>query len=438
MGTIFRKKQTRTIPQGATLKKSKGKTIATWSGRKGQQITSVVKTRKNGKQTVQVESPIYYAKLTGANGQEIVASTKTTDRASALKILAHLEREQDRIRAGIQTQEETDRAKLASSPLPDHLADFCKSHKVSEGHQEDTRKYLERIFSELDWKTLGDLKRSEVEGWLKDHVRGGMSARLHNAHVAAISTFGQWCERDGRILKTPFAKIKKLAEDTDPRRPRRALTEDEFSRLVAATRKAPGRRAKLGDESDTRSAIKLTAAERADLYTVLVGTGLRINELRLLTFAYVVFDDQPRIELPAKITKGKRGRTIPLRPELVAILNARPGSGDPEANVFPVPSGINRRLDYDLKRADVAKLDARNRRIDIHAMRRTFGTWLAMAGANPRLVQSIMGHQDINITMRFYVDIGIKDAFEAIRMLPNLDPGVQTQDDAAKQVATDT
>jgi site-specific recombinase XerD len=46
-------------------------------------------------------------------------------------------------------------------------------------------------------------------------------------------------------------------------------------------------------------------------------------------------------------------------------------------------------------------LDEQGRRVDFHSLRLTFGTNLVLRGVHPRVVQELMRHSDIRLTMSF-------------------------------------
>ena len=52
-----------------------------------------------------------------------------------------------------------------------------------------------------------------------------------------------------------------------------------------------------------------------------------------------------------------------------------------------------------------------------HDLRRTFGTRCAMAGVPPKVLQKWMGHEDIETTMKYYVQISEDFEKEAIEKL---------------------
>ena len=64
--------------------------------------------------------------------------------------------------------------------------------------------------------------------------------------------------------------------------------------------------------------------------------------------------------------------------------------------------------------------DSTGRYADFHSLRHTTGTLLAMSGVHPKVIQSIMRHSDINLTMSRYTHIFKSQESEAIGKLPDL------------------
>ena len=58
----------------------------------------------------------------------------------------------------------------------------------------------------------------------------------------------------------------------------------------------------------------------------------------------------------------------------------------------------------DLSRVGVVFVDESGRRVDLHALRKTFGTHLVLSGAQPRVVMEAMRHSDLKLTMKTYMD----------------------------------
>src|SRR5262249_25170211 len=107
--------------------------------------------------------------------------------------------------------------------------------------------------------------------------------------------------------------------------------------------------------------------------------------------------------------------------------------------LFEVPAGLVRILDRDLKAAGIPKRDDRNRTVDVHAMRTTFGTMLSKTGTAPRTAQAAMRHSDIKLTMGVYTDPGLLDVRGAVEKLPALPlpSGTNPVAHAARATGTD-
>jgi integrase len=283
-----------------------------------------------------------------------------------------------------------------------------------------------------------------------------------NGYRSAWVTFGNWCVRNRRLLNNPFARVPKADEKADPRRRRRALTEDELRRLLDVAHRRPlldrvtiTRGARKGEavaklRVETRRRLEWLGRERALIYKTLVLTGLRKGELASLTVGQLVLDADPAfLVLDAADEKNREGSTIPLRADLATDLRQwladkakaaqdvpamafdreprKPGhrhqgeSGGLAAHVlqlpaiaptmpadtpvFDVPAGLVQILDRDLKLAGIPKRDERGRTVDVHALRHTFGTLLSKGGVAPRTAQAAMRHSSIELTMNVYTPI---------------------------------
>jgi integrase len=182
--------------------------------------------------------------------------------------------------------------------------------------------------------------------------------------------------------------------------------------------------------------------ERALIYRTLALTGLRKGELASITIGQLELDARvPYIVLHAADEKNRKGSDIPLRPDLAASLRdwceeklacvqdrAR-AEGEPipvrlpaDTPLFDVPSGLSRIFDRDLATAGIPKRDERNRVLDIHALRVTFGTHLAAAGVPLRTAQAAMRHSKPELTANIYTDPRLLDVAGALASLPAFAP----------------
>ncbi len=188
-------------------------------------------------------------------------------------------------------------------------------------------------------------------------------------------------------------------------------------------------------------------------------TGLRRNELASITVGQCHLEvPMPYIELKAGDEKNRQGCQIPLRDDVVADLKewiaskreddhgptviAMTASRQPttiaDERLFIVPEGLNRILKRDLKTAGISQIDERGRRLDVHALRHTFGTLLSKGGVAPRTAQAAMRHSEIGLTMNVYTDPKLLDVAGALDSLPSLPlDGMSSEGQTARATGTD-
>ena len=152
-----------------------------------------------------------------------------------------------------------------------------------------------------------------------------------------------------------------------------------------------------------------------------------------------------------------------IQPELAADLRAHIATNTPQSPVFPMP---HRTKLAAMLRADLAEarklwlaeathdpdefsgreesdfLAATNHDgevVDFHALRHTTGAWLTMAGVHPKVVQTIMRHSTVELTLGTYGHLAPgqeADAVEQLRDMLAVSPAVLkatgTDDVAAK------
>mgnify|MGYP002528190765 CR=1 FL=1 len=158
-----------------------------------------------------------------------------------------------------------------------------------------------------------------------------------------------------------------------------------------------------------------------------IQTGLRSIELRSLTRGRMFLDFQPPfITCKARSTKNKKDARQYIRSDVVADLRLHIATKAPKAPVFGMPHETDvatmlradladaRKAWLEAAKGDAEKyigreqndfLDATNHEgetFDFHALRHTCGAWLAMTGAHPKAIQTVMRHSTITLTMDTY------------------------------------
>jgi integrase len=166
----------------------------------------------------------------------------------------------------------------------------------------------------------------------------GRSSQTSNHYLQALRQFARWLVDNGRINRSPFARLKPMNARLDTRRRRGELSPAEVSGLLAAA-------------SGGTTFRGLSGADRVMLYRVALGTGFRAAELAGLLPDFFELDaTPPAVILPVELTKNRKGAVQPLPAALVdelrTYLAGRPGRE-------PVWPGKWARLAASMLRADL-------------------------------------------------------------------------------------
>jgi hypothetical protein len=91
----------------------------------------------------------------------------------------------------------------------------------------------------------------------------------------------------------------------------------------------------------------------------------------------------------------------------------------------------------DCQRAGIERYDADGRQLDRHALRTTLGTHLARAGVLPQLAMKVMGHNDVQTTMKHYTALRLADTAKAMNALPSIEPKAVANPAVLRATGTD-
>ncbi len=87
----------------------------------------------------------------------------------------------------------------------------------------------------------------------------------------------------------------------------------------------------------------------------------------------------------------------------------------PEGKPLSAPTNNAMRvLDRLLAAADIERVDAHGRSLDLHALRHTAASRMARNGAPLAVTQRILGHSDPKLTARVYVHLGVEEMRRAV------------------------
>ncbi len=124
----------------------------------------------------------------------------------------------------------------------------------------------------------------------------------------------------------------------------------------------------------------------------------------------------------------KRVDQLPIHPELAdEIRSVKPTNVLPSARVFPhLVANKTRQDDFD--DAKIARENDRGEVADLHSLRVTFGTRLALKNVPPAVHRQLMRHSTIELTMKYYTKLGIGDLeSHGLNLLPGVEEAAQVE-----------
>ncbi len=309
-----------------------------------------------------------------------------------------------------------------------HLAEFYESlvaKGVTEKQAREVRSKVVRLVERAKSGRISQLTPSRVQkavGSLRDE--DGLSLQTCNHYLKAIKQFSRWLWRDGRRRDDAIAHLVSYNVKTDRRHDRRALTDEELTRVIAS--------AEQGDV-----VYGMAGADRAMLIRLAVGTGFRVSELRSLTPESFHLDvTPPTVTIEAGYSKRRRQDTQPIQESLAAILKPYLAGRPVGQPVFDIPDKPGKMLRVDLKVAEVPYKDGAGRVVDFHALRHTYITNVVKSGASVKVCQELARHSDPKLTMNVYTHLSIHDRAKALEGLPDTTAG-RSETAAMKATGTD-
>jgi len=252
------------------------------------------------------------------------------------------------------------------------------------------RRHLNPFFGSM---RLDDIGPQQIERFKAKQVKAGLSPKTINNQLTVFRKTLSVAKEWGRLAAVPPVRLLQAPEPEFD-----FLTFDEADRLIAG-------------------------AEREWRPMILVGlrTGLRQGELLALQW-----DDidlvAGRLCVRRAVARGivgtpksGKGREIPLSDEAVAALRSLPSRFAGKL-VFPGDYGrllTKGQCKHPLRRACVG---AGLRRIGWHVLRHSFASHLVMRGAPLKVVQELLGHATIDMTLRYsHLSPNVKR--DAVRLL---------------------
>jgi len=330
-------------------------------------------------------------------------ATGTESESETRRKAAAIESEHYEIRAGFRPSPNSAQ-RHARDPVEKVMGEYLEWGKSQGGkagrpwssvHAAMRTRHLHWWRAELALEALGDLAGilPRAEHTLRKLQATGKAGKTVSNTAESLRAFCRWCGDRHFLADNPLDGL--AAFNTTPETVRRALSFEEAAKLMAA---AP--------------------PHRALLYRVACVTGLRLNELRSLSQDDLDVANQG-LHLRAEWTKNRKPGFQRLSPALVEALSdfiaqaaaarlyERLGRGKHRWATLPllfVPTHGARSLDKDLAVAGISK-QAFGGKLDFHALRVSFVSYVDQTGATARETQTAARHSTPSLTMNRYAKV---------------------------------
>lgn len=255
------------------------------------------------------------------------------------------------------------------------------SHELAKGNLWNKNKYL---VSEFGDKELTEITVSMVNAWLLSlEGKYGISSETANKQLTILRQILDVAVSDGVISSNPARAVKPLVPKE---KERGCFTHEQIEALFTAD----------WDDVFIRAMCRLAAA-----------TGMRLGEIRglhreQLHENYIMVDRSYNDEEKIKTTKSGKPRYVALRKDVLEEILSLPTSND---LIFSyngkVP--IHKKTITAKLRAQMEKvgIDYRKDNLTFHSFRHYCNTRLVVAGVEPTLIRSMMGHASQSMTDRY-------------------------------------
>lgn len=240
--------------------------------------------------------------------------------------------------------------------------------------------HVARVFGRA--RDLRELDTSDVEAYADTRRSEGAARATIAKEIGALRT---------AMRRAGLAAPRLPDELRGAYQPReRWLTREEYARLLLAL-----------------------APERREYVIAYVHTGVRESELYAITAADVTHD-----ELFVRGTKTARSRRrVPLSPDAAAVLTRRADTRR-DAPLFAVWRNARRDLRAACARSSMPPVSHND-------LRRTFASWLAIAGVSPLVVARLLGHASTRMVEQVYARLDRATLHHAVQALQA--PGAVTR-----------
>jgi len=335
-------------------------------------------------------SPYWWVSYTLPDGRRIRESTRSTDKAYALQLLAIRKRDAANEALGIRPRSVMTFAELVDRWLETPRA---KAKRSAERDAWCSRQWKAR----LGEVRIADLKPSHFEAYIRDRLAEGVFPATINRALALAKVILNHAVELGELAESPLKRMK-LLKEPPARRPH--LSPLDEARIL-----------ELADPEWVRFLIRF-----------LLATGCRLGEALAGTFGDV---DVARGMYIIRTSKGGTSREVPLTDAILAELRARrglPGAPLIDRGDGKAPTVHGAGIAWRRTLAKVARTypDAAVAGLRLHDLRHVFAARCVAAGMTLFELGRILGHASASQVTQRYPDV---DPARIARIVRSLDTG---------------
>jgi integrase len=280
--------------------------------------------------------------------------------------------------------------------------------RTRESDESAWRNYIAPRFD--NWP-VASITAAEVSGWVGSLVARGLAPSTATRALATLRSILAFAVADARVQHNVAASVRKPTSGR-ARREGQALTLGELAKLTQACQ---------GRYRNVVPVLALAGLRWGELAGLRVGDRVSVPGpgLRLRR---AVLAGGGGGELYVDTLKNNRARTVPLVVALVPIVDRWSAGKGSDAWLFHAPKGGPLR-ESNWKRSvgwSAATAAAGLQGFRVHDLRHTAASvWLG-AGADPKVVQRVLGHASASMTMDLYGHLVDANLWQAARQVGDI------------------
>ena len=337
--------------------------------------------------TIYKREKYYWIAYRERNGKRIQKSTKQTDRAAANILKKHYDMlEKSYHLSGTPLQ--------SAVKISDYLQEYLelRKNRVSEKTAARDRQAVQSLMNTTGDIYITRIGTEHIEKWLSEVLKTRQPTTA-NCLLRHCKAFFNHAMKLNYIKENPAKEIKAIRE------------QEKAVRILT--------------QSEVTDILKTMPEDWQNLIRVALVTGARAGELCRLRKEDVNTDGGYIIIRSTREnpTKNKKSRIVPIPDNSIDLFLKLTGIAD--RFLLTDTNGSAWTVDRISKNFKIYSKKAKIN-CTFHDLRRTYGGWLIMSGADLVTVQQNLGHSSITVTVKHYSQVLLTHRKEQVNRLPGV------------------